>query len=225
MHYEQLSREALMAILMGPIPTEVDVPAGSTTLTDRATPDSERATLVTQPAVPYPPSRPLPTVPRQALDAALDPALPPAVHQRLGAARELILRMLGQRLADAPMMNSPQCIRDWLLLHCCGLEQEVFWVLFLDMQHRLTAAEIMFRGTLAQTAVYPREVVKAALLRNAAAVVVAHNHPSGDPEPSRADEHLTQALKSALQLIDVRLLDHFVVGSTRTVSFAERGLL
>jgi DNA repair protein RadC len=98
-------------------------------------------------------------------------------------------------------------------------------VLFLDSQHRLLAADELFRGTLAQTSVYPREVVKAALARNAAAVIFAHNHPSGVAEPSRADELLTQALKQALALVDIRTLDHFVVAGHRVVSFAERGLL
>ncbi len=102
---------------------------------------------------------------------------------------------------------------------------EVFVVLFLDSQNRLIAAEEMFRGTLAQTSVYPREVVKAALGHNAAAVIFAHNHPSGVAEPSRADEMLTTALKQALALIDCRTLDHVVVASDRTTSFAERGLL
>jgi DNA repair protein RadC len=105
------------------------------------------------------------------------------------------------------------------------LPHEIFVVLFLDSQHRLIAADEMFRGTLAQTSVYPREIVKAALDRNAAAVIFAHNHPSGVAEPSRADELLTQALKQALALVDIRTLDHFVVAGNRVVSFAERGLL
>jgi len=98
-------------------------------------------------------------------------------------------------------------------------------VLFLDSQHRLLVAEELFRGTLTQTSVYPREVVKAALAHNAAAVILAHNHPSGVAEPSRADELLTQSLKQALALVDVRTLDHFVVAGNRVVSFAERGLM
>lgn len=213
MHYEQLSREALVAALMGPIPTDLAEPA------EAVKPRCEPAAQELPPAAPYVPW------PRHALDAALDLDLPPPVRHRLNAARELMLRTLGQRLASAPLMSSPQSVKDWLVLQCCGLQHEVFWVLFLDGQHRLISAEPMFRGTLAQTSVYPREVAKTALLRNAAAVVVAHNHPTGCPEPSRADEFLTQALKSTLALIDVRLLDHFVVGGTSTVSFAERGLL
>ena len=106
-----------------------------------------------------------------------------------------------------------------------ALEHEVFVGLFLDSQHRLIADRELFRGTLAQTSVYPREVVKSALALNAAAVIFAHNHPSGVAEPSRADELLTQSLKAALQLVDVRTLDHFVVAGAHVVSFAERGLL
>jgi DNA repair protein RadC len=106
-----------------------------------------------------------------------------------------------------------------------GLPHEEFAVLFLDAQHRLIEMRTLFRGTLAQTSVYPREVVKAALACNAGAVVLAHNHPSGLAEPSRADELLTQSLKSALQLVDVRVLDHLVVGQGQVVSFAERGLI
>lgn len=225
MHYEQLSREALMAVLMGPITTDLTERANAPEAAAAEASRHETTVLDPQRAALYPPCPPVQTEPRQALEAALDLDLPLPVRHRLGAARELMLRALGERLAGAPMMNSPQCIKDWLVLRCCGLQHEVFWVLFLDMRHRLTSAEMMFRGTLGQTSVYPREVVKAALLRNAAAVVVAHNHPTGDPEPSRADEHLTQTLKSALRLVDVQLLDHFVVGDARTVSFAERGLL
>jgi len=102
---------------------------------------------------------------------------------------------------------------------------EIFAVLFLDAQHRLIACDEMFRGTLTQTAVYPREVVKQALRHNCAAVILAHNHPSGVAEPSRADEALTRALQSALALVDVRVLDHIVVGAASSTSFAERGLL
>ena len=116
-------------------------------------------------------------------------------------------------------------MRDYLrlLLHDRG--HEVFVCLFLDAQHRMIASEELFRGTLAQTSVYPREVLKAALAHNAAAVIFAHNHPSGVAEPSRADELLTQALKQALGLVDIRTLDHFVVAGNQVVSFAERGLL
>lgn len=122
-------------------------------------------------------------------------------------------------------MDSPHAVKDLLRLRMGMLEREEFVVLFLDAQHRVITTETMFVGTLMQTSVYPREVVKAALSFNAAAVILAHNHPSGVAEPSRADEHLTMALKSALALIDVRVLDHMIVGGMAVVSFAERGLL
>jgi DNA repair protein RadC len=147
------------------------------------------------------------------------------LDHKLGVARELLMRDLRAQLNTGPVMNSPQTLRDWLRLHCAGLQHEVFIVLFLDAQGRLLSAVEMFRGTLTQTSVYPREIVKSALQRNAAAVALAHNHPSGLPEPSRADEFLTQNLKSALALVDVRVLDHFIVAGDQCVSFAERGLI
>jgi DNA repair protein RadC len=116
-------------------------------------------------------------------------------------------------------------VKQFLTVQLGALEHEVFCVAFLDAQHRLLAFREMFRGTLTQTAVYPREVAREALRLNAAAVVLSHNHPSGHVDPSRADEHLTQALKASLQLLDVRVLDHVVVAGDATVSFAERGLL
>lgn len=144
---------------------------------------------------------------------------------KLDAARELILRDLQTRMRAGPLMESPQLLRDWLRLHCAALEHEVFIAIYLDARHALIDTEQLFRGTLTQTSVYPRELVKSALARNAAAVAVAHNHPSGSAEPSRADEFLTQSLKSALTVVDVRLLDHFVVAGDQVVSFAERGLM
>lgn len=147
------------------------------------------------------------------------------LDHKLGVARELILRDLRAKMRGGPVMESPQAIRDWLRLYCAGLEHEVFLALYLDARHALIEAEQLFRGTLTQTSVYPRELVKAALARNAAAVVVAHNHPSGSADPSRADEYLTQTLKSALGLVDVRFIDHFVVAGDQVVSFAERGLV
>jgi len=116
-------------------------------------------------------------------------------------------------------------VRDYLRLSLAGREQEVFVVLMLDAQHRVIASEELFRGTLTQTSVYPREVVKCALKHNAAAAIFAHNHPSGVAEPSHADEILTRSLKSALALVDIQVLDHFIVAGSRTMSFAERGLL
>jgi DNA repair protein RadC len=137
---------------------------------------------------------------------------------------EMARRALAQQLTDQPVFDSPGRVKDFLGLQLGGLPYEVFAVLFLDAQHRLLKLEEMFQGTLTQTSVYPREVVRRALLLNAGAVVLAHNHPSGVAEPSRADEYLTQTLKSALQLVDVRVLDHIVVGQGQVVSMAERGL-
>jgi DNA repair protein RadC len=138
---------------------------------------------------------------------------------------ELARRALIAQLVERPVFDSPTAVRDYLRLQLADLGHEVFAVLFLDAQHRLLVYEPLFRGTLTQTSVYPREVLKRALALNAAAVILAHNHPSGVAEPSRADEFLTQQLKTALALIDVRVLDHLVVGRQGTVSFAERGLL
>ena len=157
--------------------------------------------------------------------AVSDDASDTLLDHKLGAARELLMRDLRAQLSAGPVMNSPEALCDWLRLHCAGLQHEVFIVLFLDAQNRLMSAVEMFRGTLTQTSVYPREIVKSALERHAAAVALAHNHPSGLPEPSRADEFLTQSLKSALALVDVRVLDHFVVAGDQCVSFAERGLV
>ena len=149
----------------------------------------------------------------------------PVRAAKLKAGVELARRLLREEMSYGDALTSPQAVRDYLRLTLASLPHEAFVVLFLDSQHRLLAADELFRGTLAQTSVYPREVVKAALARNAAAVIFAHNHPSGVAEPSRADELLTQALKQALALVDIRTLDHFVVAGHRVVSFAERGLL
>lgn len=151
--------------------------------------------------------------------------LGPAKRAELLAVMEMARRALQQQLAAAPVFDSPGKVKDFLALQLGGREQEVFAVLFLDAQHRLLKLEEMFSGTLTQTSVYPREVVRRALTLNAGAVVLAHNHPSGLAEPSRADEYLTQTLKTALALVDVRVLDHVVVGRGQTVSLAERGLL
>lgn len=134
-------------------------------------------------------------------------------------------RVLAHRVRRGATMSSPQAVKDHLRLEIGGLEHEVFCVLFLDAQHRIIALEQMFRGTVTQTSVYPREVVKEALALNAAAVILAHNHPSGAVEPSRADEFLTQTLKAALALVDVRVLDHLVVAGADVCSFAECGRL
>ena len=134
-------------------------------------------------------------------------------------------RVLSQRVRRGATMSSPQAVKDYLRMEIGALEHEVFCVLFLDAQHRIIALKQMFRGTVTQTSVYPRKVVKEALGCNAAAVVLAHNHPSGSVEPSRADESLTQTLKTALALVDVRVLDHLVVAGAEVCSFAERGLV
>ena len=151
--------------------------------------------------------------------------LGPAKRAEIAAVLELARRSLGRQLAARPVFESPTQVKDHARLRLAHLPHEVFALMFLDAQHRLIQWEEMFRGTLSQTSVYPREVVKRALQLNAGAVILAHNHPSGVAEPSRADETLTQALKSALQLVDVRVLDHLVVGQGSVVSFAERGLL
>jgi DNA repair protein RadC len=134
-------------------------------------------------------------------------------------------RLLANRVRRGATMSSPQAVKDHLRLELGVLEHEVFCVLFLDAQHRIIALKQLFRGTVSQTSVYPREVVKEALSVNAAAVILAHNHPSGSVEPSRADEFLTQTLKAALALVDVRVLDHLVVAGADVCSFAERGLV
>ena len=152
--------------------------------------------------------------------------LGPAKRAEVVAVLELARRSLKRQLHDGPVFDSPQRVREYLQLTLGALDHEVFAVLYLDAQHRLIVYRELFRGTLTQTSVYPREVVKHALGSHAAAVVLAHNHPSGLAEPSRADEVLTQTLQRALQLVDVRVLDHLVVGyGGAVVSFAERGLL
>ena len=151
--------------------------------------------------------------------------LGPAKRAEMAAVLELARRSLASRLSTRPIFESPAAVRQYLALQLAEREHEVFAVLFLDAQSRLIALEEMFRGTLTQTSVFPREIVKRALELGAAAVIFAHNHPSGVAEPSRADEFLTQTLKSALGLIEVRVLDHLVVGRGAVVSFVERGLL
>ena len=146
-------------------------------------------------------------------------------HPRLLAALELARRLLRERIDHGIVLSSPSAVRDYLRLHFMGKEHEVFMVILLNAQNRVLMTEELFRGTLTQTSVYPREIVKCALRANAAAVIFAHNHPSGIAEPSRADEMLTQSLKQALALVDVKVLDHFVVGGDSVMSFAERGLI
>jgi len=149
----------------------------------------------------------------------------PKAVTKLRVAKELVRRSLAEALRHRDALSSPASVRDYLRMTLAGRDYEVFMVLFLDAQHRVLSPEEMFRGTLTQTSVYPREVVKRSLAHNAAAVIFAHNHPSGVAEPSHADELLTRSLKEALALVDVRVLDHFVVAGNGLTSFAESGLL
>lgn len=150
----------------------------------------------------------------------------PAKYVQLQAVLEMSRRALAEEMKQSNAFATPGAVRDYLRLHLAGLQYEVFFALWLDAQNRLIASEELFRGTLTQTSVYPREIVKKALWHNAASVVLAHNHPSGVSDPSSADEFLTGELKKALALVDVRVLDHFIVaGQTQPLSFAERGLL
>lgn len=154
------------------------------------------------------------------------PGLGPAKAAQMAATLELARRALAESMKERDLLASPAAVRNWLRLKLGGLPHEIFGALWLDAQNRLIAWDELSRGTLTQTSVYPREVVKQALARNAAAVILAHNHPSGLAEPSTADEVLTRSLKEALALIDVRVLDHFIVAAqTQSLSFAERGLL
>ncbi|MDR2876110.1 MAG: DNA repair protein RadC [Methylobacillus sp.] len=146
-------------------------------------------------------------------------------YAQLQAVFEMARRALNEQLQQRDALTSPQQVRDFLRLKLGGLTREVFMVLFLDAKNRVIAQEELFAGTLSHTNVYPREVVKRALHHNAAAVLLAHNHPSGEEEPSQSDKHLTQALKKALELVDVRVLDHFVIAGNAVLSFAERGLI
>jgi DNA repair protein RadC len=141
------------------------------------------------------------------------------------AALELARRSMDERLKERAALSSPSAVRDYLRLTLAAREHEVFVCIWVDAQHRVIDVQEPFRGTLTQTSVYPREIVKAALAANAAAVIFAHNHPSGVAQPSRSDELLTRSLKEALALVDVRVLDHFVVAGNQALSFAERGLL
>jgi DNA repair protein RadC len=146
-------------------------------------------------------------------------------YAELQAAAEISRRQLSQSLRAGPLLASPKATRDFLSARLRDLEHEVFCCLYLDKRHRLIQFEELFRGTIDGASVHPREIVKLALQRNAAAVIVAHNHPSGVAEPSQADELITQRVKEALGLVDIRLLDHIIVGDGASVSLAERGLV
>ena len=170
--------------------------------------------------------------PLQCSDCITLDCLPPRATERsirirhvLAAAHELLIRAANRSLTGRSVLSSPTLVKDYFRVHFAGCERESFVVIFLDAQMGVIASEELFTGTLTQTSVYPREVVKRALHHNAGGVICGHPHPSGHPEPSRADELLTQTLKAALSLVDVRVLDHIVVAGSQCVSFAERGLV
>jgi DNA repair protein RadC len=151
--------------------------------------------------------------------------LGPAKRAQFAAAIELARRSLQEKMKETAALTSPGEVRDYLRLALSRREEEAFVCIWLDAQHKVIEIKEAFKGTLTQTSVYPREIVKAALARNAAAVIFAHNHPSGVAQPSQADELLTRNLKEALALVDVKVLDHFIVAGNQAISFAERGLL
>lgn len=163
-------------------------------------------------------------------DGRLEPLFAPGgtnsqMPERCAVAKELVIRWLAETITRHGVLSQPQAVKDYLRIHFAGREYESFVVLFLDAQNRLIQADEMFKGTLTQTSVYPREIVKLALRHNAAAVIFSHNHPSGAASPSSADRTLTRALTDALALVDVRVLDHLIVAGPNTSSFAEQGLL
>lgn len=158
-------------------------------------------------------------------DLCLDDAVPEGVKARLRASRELCRRWMLEDLRQQPVLTSPNVVREYLAVHYSGQEREVFSCLFLDSRHRLIAVEELFLGTVDGASVHPREVVKRALKLNATAVVLAHNHPSGVAEPSQADELITVRLRDALALVEIRVLDHLIVGGRTVTSLAERGLI
>ena len=158
-------------------------------------------------------------------DLARVKGLGKAKSAQFAAAAELARRSIQEELKSGAALTSPAAVRDYLRLTLAGRRHEVFVCIWLDAQHRALVIEEAFRGTLTQTSVYPREIVKAALARNAAAVIFAHNHPSGVAQPSQADELLTRNLAEALALVEVKVLDHFIIAGHQAISFAERGLL
>jgi len=153
------------------------------------------------------------------------PGLGEAKYSQLQAVLEMARRALAETLRSGDALGAPGAVRDYLRLTLAHREHEVFLAVLLDAQNRVLACDELFRGTLTQTSVYPREVVKCSLAHNAAAVIFAHNHPSGVAEPSHADQVLTQSLKQALALLDIKVLDHFIVAGSAALSFAERGLI
>lgn len=144
---------------------------------------------------------------------------------QLSAILELCRRTLHQKVMQSDIITSPESTREYVQLHFQGLQREQFACLFLDTRHRVIALETLFQGTLNAATVHPREVVKQALSLNAASLILCHNHPSGDPEPSQADIHITHRLKEALQLVEIQVLDHMIVGQGEILSMAERGLI
>lgn len=164
-------------------------------------------------------------MPRTYAEAARVARITPAAYAKIGAVMELARRALDQQARRTDSLTSPAAVRGYLRLHLQALGHECFWVVFLDAQNRVIVSEQLFRGTLTQTSVYPREVLKRALAHNAAAVILAHNHPSGVAEPSIQDQALTRTLAEALALVDVKVLDHFIVAPGACLSFAERGLI
>ena len=151
--------------------------------------------------------------------------LGPAKRAQFAAAIELARRSLQEKLKENAALTSPGAVRDYLRLKLAARKEEAFVCIWLDAQHKAIDFEVAFTGTLTQTSVYPREIVKAALRVNAAAVIFAHIHPSGVAQPSQADELLTRNLKEALALVEIKVLDHFIVAGNQAISFAERGLL
>ena len=165
---------------------------------------------------------------RQQYQGSLQPFFaegPATSHTKCAVARELVKRWLGEEMKSREVFADPQAVANYLKVHFYGREYESFVVLYLDAQHRLIDVEEIFRGTPAQTSVYPREIVKSSLLCNASSLVLAHSHPSGGPTPSRADECLTRVLKEALAVVDVRVIDHLIIAGSCSLSFAEKGLL
>lgn len=153
------------------------------------------------------------------------PGMGPAKFVQLQAVMEMARRALAETMSESDCLSSPQAVRNYLRIQLQSLGHEVFVGIFLNARNQVIAAETLSEGTLTQTSVFPREIVKRALTHNAAAVIFAHNHPSGSTEPSQADRHLTRALAEALRTIDIRVLDHFVVAPGRILSFAEQGLM
>ena len=159
------------------------------------------------------------------VELLLDDNVPEDVKVRLRASRELIRRWMLEELRQQPVLTSPNVVREYLAVHYSGQEREVFSCLFLDSRHRLISVEEMFLGTVDGASVHPREVVKRALKLNATAVILAHNHPSGVSEPSQADEIITVRLRDSLALVEIRVLDHLIVGGRIVTSLAERGVI